>query len=164
MLCRAGIYALTGCTTGLNKMVDRMYASCLTKSYNHPADHCFNATFAALRDLRIKVRKSDRAKGLLVTDRTVFLEYSHGSAGCAQLVTRTHRYHIKISGAAGKSTVAVTMFRDRVNNVEQTKLSHAWFAVNVRNPLFNEIKVKLDEMQRCECRVIRFKERGGRGN
>ncbi len=146
MLCCAGIYAITGCTMGLNKMDDQMYASYLTKSFNHSADHCFNATLAALKDLKIKVQKADRAKGLIVTDRTVFHESAHGTAGYAQLVTRTHQYYIKIAGTGNKSTISVTKFRYWVNNVEQTELSHSWFADNVWNPLFNEIKVKLDEM------------------
>lgn len=123
-----------------------MYAGYLTKSYDHSAGKYFNATLAALKDLKNKMRKAERAKGLIVTDRTVFLESAHGSAGYAQLVTRTHQYYIKISGAVGKSIVAVTNFICWVNTVEQTELSHSWFAQNVWNPLFNEIKIKLDGM------------------
>lgn|GEM_PF-2445339 len=63
--------------------------------------------------------------------QSAFLESARGSAGYAQLVTRTHQYYIKISGAAGKSTVAVTKFGYWVNNVEQAELSHSWFAEKV---------------------------------
>lgn len=138
---------ISGCAS--NPINQELYNTHLTKSFNHSKDKVFSATLAALKELNIGIKKQDRKKGLITTEKAEFFKLvqvtgnQHSASG--QTFTATHRYYLKITGNNNSATVKTTRYRMWKNAVEQTELNASWSKENVWDPFFNSIKDHLEE-------------------
>lgn len=146
LFCISSLYLIIGCTIGANKIDDQMYKNYLTKPYRFSKIKCYNATIEALKELKIAIEKTDKEKGIIVTERSNFGLSAEGGPRYAELITFEHKYYFKITGDEKNSIITVSKFRYWRKNIEQTELSYSWFSENVWGPVFKEIQMKLDEM------------------
>ena len=142
-------FITTGCisnTTIDQTMLDRY----LTKSFNCSKSKCYDATLAALNELKIDVDKQDRSKGIIITERVPFYELvqvtGNQYSASGQSFVATHKYYLQISGNKSTSTVKAYKYKLWKNNVEQNELNGDWCKENVWDPFFNEIQTQIDEM------------------
>jgi hypothetical protein len=131
---------LTGCaSTPINQ---ELYTQYLTRTYTHSKNKCFDATLAALKDLKIGVETKDKGKGLITTERADFfrrVEYS----GSGQTFVAAQKYYLKITGNQKSATVTAYRYRYWKNHEEQTELSASWCKENAWDPFFKTIEEKL---------------------
>ncbi len=145
LVCTALLFFLSGCVT-LTKIDDQLYDKYMTKSYSYSKDKCFTATLAAFKDNKTGIEKQDRANGTIITEKTVFYEGAVGGSGYAKLITNSHKYYLKITGAGNSATVKVYKYRIWDSTGERTEINAEWCAENLWNPFFKEIQNKLEEM------------------
>jgi len=131
---------LTGCaSTPINQ---ELYTQYLTRTYTHSKNKCFDATLAALKELKTGVETKDKAKGLITTERVDFFrQVEYSSSG--QTFMAAHKYYLKITGNQKSATVTVSQYRFWRNHVEQTEVNTAWCKENAWDPFFNAIAKNL---------------------
>jgi hypothetical protein len=144
----AGLLFLASCVS--NQKIDKeLYKTYMTRTYNSSKNKCYNALLAALKELKIKVEKTDKEKGQVITDRVEFYTLVEVTgtqySASGQSYTATNKYYFQVDGDNKKGTVRVTRYRLWRNAVEQTELNAEWCKENVWDPLFNEIQEKLNE-------------------
>lgn len=145
----------TNCVTA-TKIDENLYNQNLTKSFPYSKEKTFNATLAALNELKIPVEKVEKDKGIIVTEKVPFFnmtlirgtqygnQYNSNLSATGHEIQASHKYYFQIIGDKTNTTVKTVKYRLWQNQVEQTELNAQWCKENVWDPFFKEIQVKLD--------------------
>ncbi len=131
---------LTGCFKTYKMDDPELYDKHLTRSFNYSREKSFNATLAALKEMKTGIEKVDIEKGIIITDKAVYEErFDRG-----KLHTFKNKYYFQITGNGNNSTVKVYKYREWDNNVELEGVYPPYQGEKLWNPLFKEIQNQLD--------------------
>ncbi|XDD48658.1 hypothetical protein AB3N59_09310 [Leptospira sp. WS92.C1] len=147
LILLAFLFIYSNCVTS-TKIDEALYNKDLTRSYTQSKDKTFDATIYALKQFKIAIEKQDKAKGIIITEKVPFYELLHVTgtqyAASGQSFVAFHKYYLQISGDKSSATVRTVKYRLWNNNIEQTELNAEWCKINIWDPLFKEIQIKLD--------------------